>query len=135
MKFKVKNKKDGTFRCWTASGREVSGEYHFHPHASKPAALYLFAMVTDPTGQPKAVIKTYDVTTYIDAAELRELAENVARRAEAIERGDPAPDHVQQVDIRETNTWQRFLKNNPDFLRQHPHYLSDLRAAADNPLN
>jgi hypothetical protein len=99
MEFKIKNKKDGTFRCWTASGREISGEYHFYPQHSSPSGLSLFALVDDPTGQPKAVMTNYDVTGYLAPAELRELAEKIARRAEAVERGEPEPQDVQHFDL------------------------------------
>jgi hypothetical protein len=131
MKFKIKHRKDGTFRCWTGSGREISGEYHIHPQHSHPSMLSLCAQVTDPHGHPKGVITNFDVTGYLDPAELHELVEKVGRRAETVERGEPEPPDVQRFDIRHTETWQRFLRNNPDFLRQNPQYLSDLRAAED----
>jgi len=69
----------------------------------------------------------HDISGYLDTAELYELSEQIARRAEAVERGEPAPAHVQHVDIRTTGTWQRFLRSNPDFLKHHPHYLADVK--------
>jgi hypothetical protein len=42
-------------------------------------------MVTDPSGQPKAVIKEYSVTGYVSKDELCELVEALGQRCEDIE--------------------------------------------------
>jgi len=127
MKFKIKNRMNGTFDCRTAKGRKIIGVYIFHPDNPRLiVGLSLSAIVEDPSGAPKAATAQYNVTGYLENHEICQFAETVELRAEAIERGDPEPDDAEQLDIRKSETWRRFLRNNPQFLKENPQYLSDL---------
>jgi hypothetical protein len=87
--------------------------------------------VIDPEGQRPAALTIYHVHGYLSTDWLAELVRQVEARAESLERGEPQPRHVDRVDIRTTDTWQRFLRNNPEVLKQHPQYLANLNKPED----
>jgi hypothetical protein len=84
MDFEIDHQSDGTFICSTKMGRKVTGMYH-PDHYKRAKRLALYGMVTDPSGQPKAVIKEYSVTGYVSKDELCELVEALGQRCEDIE--------------------------------------------------
>jgi hypothetical protein len=101
MKFRIKNRKDGTFDCLMESGRKITGEFFGHPGKLTPSGLSLFAIVNDPTGQPRRVVSFFDVPGYLNSAQLQQIAHNLERRAEGVERGEPTPPDSERFDFPE----------------------------------
>lgn len=128
-KLKIKNRIDGTFKCHTPKGRVIIGGYECAPGEVRPSMLWLSAdtNMIDHEGQRPAAVSMYHVQGYLSTDRLTELVHQVEQRAESIERGDQSPSHVERVDMRTTETWQRFLRSHPQFLKQHPQYLADLK--------
>lgn len=122
---------DGWFSFHTRNGREIRGLYARYPHEKKPCFLTLVTFTEDPTGQPKFAGREIPVLGRLNHWELQREAEKIERSAEGIERGDPAPAHVEQFDLRNTPAWGSWLKKNPDFLKENPHYLKDLPTGED----
>lgn len=99
MDFKIKNKRDGSFVCRLANGRKVDGMYGYDPATRLPRVLSLSIITRDHFGNPKAVMVEYNVTGYLDDSDLRESAETLARRADALEHGIPSAPSVVKIDL------------------------------------
>jgi hypothetical protein len=99
MQFRRKDRRDGSFVCRLATGRRVDGMYGYDPATRLPCVLSLSIITRDHFGNPKAVVANYDVTNYLDDAELRELSETLDRSARALECGIPSAPSVIQVDL------------------------------------
>jgi hypothetical protein len=96
---KIKNHRDGSFDCRLPNGRKVHGLYGRDPVTGLPRALSLSIITKDHIGNPKAVVANYHVTGYLDNSELREYAETLAHRADALERGLPSAPSVIKIDL------------------------------------
>ena len=99
MRFKIKSRRDGRFVCRTATGREIDGRYGRDPLTRVPRVLSLSIVIEDRSGNPRGLVTEYDVTGYLDKARLRELAEALECRAEAVERGEPEAADVIKIDL------------------------------------
>jgi hypothetical protein len=127
MIFRIKNRRDGTFRCWAASGRKISGTYKRQGQETRPYLLELLIFTKDPEGQDRFLLSATPVTGYLAPRQIQDLAEALDRNAQAVERGAaPSGDFEQAACFRESATWRKFLFGNREFLMKNPQYLADL---------
>lgn len=82
----------------TKTGREMNYRYARKPWESKPSLLVLYTLVESPNG-PRTLFREVPVLGKLNKWELAGEAEKLEKRAESVERGEPQPAHVEQIDF------------------------------------